>query len=166
LACGITVLAGLLAVTGELQAQQDSAAVRQDTTVQDTTRIDPLRNNVLDKTGRDLAADPFERSWELFGTGARMAIRGYIKLDYIQDFSGAYDRFQFPVSQIPVPGDGRPEQSGYMNLFARESRINFDGFSWRSISGTCPTPPSSRHRGCGTSMECTVLCWPGEPGGR
>jgi len=126
LACGITVLAGLLAVTGELQAQQDSAAVRQDTTVQDTTRIDPLRNNVLDKTGRDLAADPFERSWELFGTGARMAIRGYIKLDYIQDFSGAYDRFQFPVSQIPVPGDGRPEQSGYMNLFARESRINFD----------------------------------------
>jgi len=126
LACGITVLAGLLAVTGELQAQQDSAAVQQDTTVQDTTRIDPLGNNVLDQTGQDLAADPFERSWELFGTGARMAIRGYIKLDYIQDFSGAYDRFQFPVSQIPVPGDGRPEQSGYMNLFARESRINFD----------------------------------------
>jgi hypothetical protein len=115
---GIIVLAALVSVTGELQARQDSAAVRQDTTVQDTTRIDPLGNNVLDKTGRDVAADPFERSWELFGTGARMAIRGYIQLDYIQDFSGAYDRFQFPVSLTPVPGDGRPEQSGYMNLFA------------------------------------------------
>ncbi|UCC75132.1 MAG: hypothetical protein JSV86_06305 [Gemmatimonadota bacterium] len=25
-----------------------------------------------------------------------------------------------------VPGDGRPPQSGYMNMFARESRISFD----------------------------------------
>lgn len=92
----------------------------------DTTRIDPFHNQTIDKTGDDLAVDPFERSWPLYGTGVRMAIRGYVKLDYIQDFNGAYDRFQFPVSAIPVPGDDRPEQAGYMNMFARESRINFD----------------------------------------
>ena len=58
---------------------------------------------------------------------------GYAKLDYVQDFDGAYDRFQFPVSEISVPGDGRPEQSGYANMFARESRINFD---FRKIAPT------------------------------
>ena len=89
-------------------------------------RIDPLRNNPVDLTGALLAAEPFENSWPLYGTGARMAIGGYVKLDYVQDFDGADDRFQFPVSGIPVPGDGRPEQSGYMNFFSRESRINFD----------------------------------------
>jgi len=99
----------------------------------DHERIDPLRNNPVDLTGRLLAADPFEDSWPLYGTGARMAIGGYAKLDYVQDFDGAYDRFQFPVSAIPVPGDGRPEQSGYMNMFARESRINFD---FRKIAPT------------------------------
>ena len=58
-------------------------------------------------------------------------IGGYVKLDYIQDFDGLYDRFQFLIQQVPVAGDGRPDQSGYMNLFARETRFNFD---IRSIS--------------------------------
>jgi len=106
--------------------EPDSLQAAPDSAVVDTVRIDPLRNQAVDMTGKQLAADPFENSWPLFGTGARMAIRGYVKLDYVQDFDGAYDRFQFPVASVPVPGDGRPEQSGYMNLFARESRINFD----------------------------------------
>ena len=115
------------ALVPDLVAQE----IVQDTTVQDTipadtTRIDPLRDNNVDMTGDQLAADPFENSWELFGTGARMAIGGYMKLDYVQDFDGAYDRFQFPIAQVPVRGDGRPAQSAYMNFFARESRISFD----------------------------------------
>ena len=116
-----------LVITAEAAAQEpDSLQVASDSAVVDTVRIDPLRNQAVDLTGKQLAADPFENSWPLFGTGARMAIRGYVKLDYVQDFDGAYDRFQFPVASVPVPGDGRPEQSGYMNMFARESRINFD----------------------------------------
>ncbi len=55
-----------------------------------------------------------------------MAIGGYVKLDYVQDFDGGHDRFQYPIQGVPVPGDGRPEQSGYMNMFARESRLNID----------------------------------------
>ena len=61
-----------------------------------------------------------------FGSKARMGIGGYVKLDYIQDFNGLYDKFQFTVQNIQVPGDGRPEQSGYMNMFARESRVHID----------------------------------------
>lgn len=121
----LTALA--LSAPAAASAQEpDTLRAAQDSAVVDTIRIDPLRNNPVDRTGEQLAADPFENSWPLFGTGARMAIRGYAKLDYVQDFSGAYDRFQFPIPGVPVPGDGRPQQSGYMNLFARESRINFD----------------------------------------
>ena len=109
-------------VVPPVQSDQGS----QPTAAADTARIDPFRNQAVDKTGDDLAVDPFERSWALYGTTARMAIRGYVKLDYVQDFNGAYDRFQFPVSAIPVPGDDRPDQAGYMNMFARESRISFD----------------------------------------
>ena len=120
-------LALVLSGPGGATAQEpDSLQAATDSAIPDTLRIDPLRNNAVDLTGEQLAADPFENSWSLYGTGARMAIRGYVKLDYVQDFNGAYDRFQFPVAAVPISGDGRPEQSGYMNMFARESRINFD----------------------------------------
>jgi hypothetical protein len=37
-----------------------------------------------------------------------------------------YDRFQYEIQNVPVVGDGRPEQSGYMNMHARESRFGVD----------------------------------------
>ena len=116
----------LLVPAGATAQEPDSLQAAPDSAIADTIRIDPLRDNNVDLTGRQLAADPFPNSWSLFGTGARMAIGGYVKLDYVQDFNGAYDRFQLTVPSVPVEGDGRPEQSGYMNMFARESRINFD----------------------------------------
>ncbi len=116
----------LLVPAGATAQEPDSLQAAPDSAIADTMRIDPLRDNNVDLTGRQLAADPFPNSWSLFGTGARMAIGGYVKLDYVQDFNGAYDRFQLPIASVPVEGDGRPEQSGYMNMFARESRINFD----------------------------------------
>ena len=116
----IILVAIVLALPATIRAED------QITTGPDSTRIDPLNNRAVDMTGEDLAVDSFQRSWPLYGTRARMAIRGYVKLDYIQDFGGAYDRFQFPVAAVPVPGDGRPDQRGYMNMFARESRISFD----------------------------------------
>jgi hypothetical protein len=97
----------------------------------DSIRISDFRDNIINYTGQDLVDAAFPYSWPLFGNKARMAIGGYIKLDYIQDFDGAYDRFQYEIQNVPVAGDGRPDQSGYMNLFARETRFNFD---IRSIS--------------------------------
>ena len=97
----------------------------------DTTRIDQFRDNMIDYTGQDLIDASFPNSWPLFGSKAKIAIGGFVKLDYIQDFNGGYDRFQYEIQNVPVPGDGRPSQSGYMNMHARESRVNFDV---RSIS--------------------------------
>ena len=99
-------------------------AQKQDTIAVD--RIDDFRDNMIDWTGQDLVDASFPNSWPIFGTKARVGIGGYVKLDYLQDFDGMYDRFQVTAQNIQVPGDGRPEQSGYMNMFARESRFNVD----------------------------------------
>ena len=101
------------------------------TTQTDSIRIDDFRDNMIDYTGQDLIDASFPNSIPVFGTKSRIAFGGYVKLDYIQDFDGAYDRFQYEIQNVPVPGDGRPEQSGYMNLHTLESRFNVD---FRSIS--------------------------------
>ncbi len=112
-------------------AQQWNPGDTLNTAKTDSIRISDFRDNMIDYTGQDLVDATFPNSWPLFGGKARMAIGGYVKLDYIQDFDGGYDRFQYEIQNAPVAGDGRPEQSGYMNLHARESRFNFD---IRSIS--------------------------------
>ena len=101
------------------------------TTSQDSSRINQFRNNDLEYTGQDLVDASFPNSIPVFGTKSRIAFGGYVKLDYIQDFDGGYDRFQYEIQNVPVPGDGRPQQSDYMNMHARESRFNVD---FRSIS--------------------------------
>ena len=88
---------------------------------------------MIDWTGQDLIDASFPKSWPLFGSKARMAIGGFAKLDYIQDFNGGYDRFQYELQNVPVEGDGLTPQSGYMNMHARESRLNVDV---RSITET------------------------------
>ena len=123
----------LLATIPEVSAQQWHIGDTLNTSIADTSRIDPFRDNMIDWTGQDLIDASFPNSWPLFGTKARMAIGGYVKLDYIQDFNGGYDRFQYEIMNVPVEGDGRPVQSGYMNMHARESRLNLDV---RSITKT------------------------------
>ncbi|MCA6078963.1 DcaP family trimeric outer membrane transporter, partial [Fulvivirga sedimenti] len=107
-------------------AQQWNPGDTLNTAKSDSIRISDFRDNMIDYTGQDLVDAAFPNSWPLFGGKARMAIGGYVKLDYIQDFDGGYDRFQYEIQNAPVAGDGRPAQSGYMNMHARESRFNFD----------------------------------------
>jgi len=114
------------AIVTNIGAQDISSADSSKYIDTDSIRIDQFRNNPIDYTGQDLIDASFPNSWPLFGTKARMAIGGYVKLDYIQDFDGGYDRFQYEIQNVPIKGDGRIEQSGYMNLHARESRINVD----------------------------------------
>ena len=129
----ITVFTFLLlsVITINVNGQDWHAGDTLNTAKNDSIRIDDFRDNMIDYTGQDLVDATFPNSWPLFGTKARMAIGGYIRLDYIQDFDGAYDRFQYEIQNVPVAGDGRDDQSGYMNMHARESRFNFD---IRSIS--------------------------------
>jgi hypothetical protein len=121
-----SILICLILVACQVFAQQWQPGDTLNTAQTDTTRIDQFRDNKIDYTGQDLIDASFPNSWPIFGTKARMAIGGFVKLDYIQDFDGSYDRFQYELQDVPVPGDGRPQQSGYMNLHARESRINVD----------------------------------------
>ena len=103
--------------------------IAQDTKVKDSIaedRIDDFRDNMMNYMGQDLIDADFPQSIPLFGSKSRIAFGGYVKLDYIQDFDGAYDRFQYEIQNVPVKGDGRPDQSGYMNMHARESRFNVD----------------------------------------
>ena len=101
------------------------------TKVTDSSRIDQFRNNEINYSGQDLVDASFPNSIPIFGSKSRIGFGGYVKLDYIQDFDGGNDRFQYEIQHVPVSGDGRPEQSGYMNMHARESRFNMD---FRSIS--------------------------------
>jgi hypothetical protein len=55
---------------------------------------------MIDYTGQDLVDATFPNSWPLFGSKARMTIGGYVKLDYIQSFDGAYNRFQIDKTII------------------------------------------------------------------
>jgi hypothetical protein len=122
-----TSLTIVLAVIAQLSfAQQWHAGDTLNTEKQDSSRISSFRDNALDLTGQDLVDATFPNSIPIFGTKARFAFGGYVKLDYVQDFNGGYDRFQYEIQNVPVAGDGRPVQSGYMNMFARESRFNFD----------------------------------------
>jgi len=118
----VLVLCGLQFATAQRWDPQDSIK----TVDKNQDRINDFRDNIIDWTGQDLVDDTFPNSWPLFGSKARMAIGGYVKLDYIQDFDGGYDRFQYEIQNVPVAGDGRPLQDGYMNMHGRESRINVD----------------------------------------
>ena len=88
--------------------------------------VNPLQENKNYLTGADLLDESFPGSWAIPGTGVRMAIRGYAKLDLIQDFDYVGDRFEFYVPTIAV--DGTPEASldGRNTMHAKETRIGFD----------------------------------------
>ena len=89
-------------------------------------RIDDLRDNPVDYTGQQLVDLEFPNSWPIPGTKTRLKFGGYFKLDYIQDFTGLQDRFQGTISSVPVPGVTENPSGPYMNMFAHESRFNFD----------------------------------------
>ena len=115
-----------LGLISSVNAQNWNSGDSLKTTQHTVDRIDDFRDNMIDWTGQDLVDASFPKSWPLFGSKARMAIGGYAKLDYIQDFDGSYDRFQYEIQNVPIAGDGRTPQSGYMNMHARESRFNVD----------------------------------------
>jgi len=119
----LTFIFGLFFLVTQVVVAQE---IKSPDSIKTEDRIDDFRDNTLVYTGQDLIDQSFPNSWPIFGQKARMAIGGYVKLDYIQDFDGSYDRFQYEIQNVPVEGDGRPDQSGYMNLHARESRFNID----------------------------------------
>jgi len=90
------------------------------------TGFNQTRDSHEVKTAADLAADDFVGSWPMFGSDYRMKIGGYVKLDALYDFDGTGDKTQFLIAQIPVDGGSAAQRDGYFNMFARETRFNFD----------------------------------------
>jgi len=131
LGLGVTLLlAGVFASASTLRAQQDTTTARRDTVQQDTTRrqipTGDLREPERILTGTDLIEDSFPGSWPMFGKNFRMKIGGYVKADYLYDLNGTLDRRQFLMSTIPVEGTPEHANSGYVSLFAAETRFNID----------------------------------------
>ena len=86
----------------------------------------PLQDDHRYLTGKDLLDDSFPKSIPIPGTDARFAIRGYAKLDFIQDLDYVGDRFEFELATIPVEGTPEAELDGRTTLHAKETRIAFD----------------------------------------
>ncbi|WP_224484415.1 DcaP family trimeric outer membrane transporter [Robertkochia aurantiaca] len=85
-----------------------------------------IREKTRLSTGEQLTNSEFPGSWPMFGTDFRMKIGGYVKADLLYDFDGTTDNFQFLMATIPVQGEPEFNDEGYINLFARETRFNFD----------------------------------------
>jgi len=68
----------------------------------------------------------FPKSIKVPGTDLSLGIGGYVKVDFIQDFSGIGDAYEFKTNSIPVDGSAAAEQSGRTTIHARESRLNVD----------------------------------------
>ena len=88
--------------------------------------VNPLRMEKNYLTGDDLLDESFPGSWAIPGTGVRMAIRGYAKLDLIQDFDYVGDRYEFYLPSIAIKGTPEYYLDGQTTLHAKESRISFD----------------------------------------
>lgn len=77
-------------------------------------------------TGDELVSEEFPGSWPMFGTDMRMKVGGYIKADVVFDFDGTLDPTQFLMSTIPVEGTPEEADDGYVSVFGKETRFNFD----------------------------------------
>ena len=88
--------------------------------------VNPLRESRNYLTGDDLLDESFPGSWAIPGTGVRMAIGGYAKLDLIQDLDYVGDRYEFYLPSIAVEGSPESYLDGQTTMHAKESRINFD----------------------------------------
>jgi hypothetical protein len=60
------------------------------------------------------------------GTDLTLTIGGYAKVDFIQDFSGIGNAFDFQTNSIPAEGTSAAEESGRTTIHARETRVSLD----------------------------------------
>ena len=123
----LMVLGGLFVGTGSpvlAQEQQVAKDTLPPPGVQGSPS--PLVRNAEALTGKDLLDESFPGSLPLPGTGVRLKISGYAKLDFIHDLDNVGDRFEFLTATIPVEGTPAAALGGLTTLHAKESRLRFD----------------------------------------
>ncbi len=68
----------------------------------------------------------FPNSWPIPGTDSYLAIGGYVKGDFIQDFDSVGNDNQFSTNSIAIDGSAASDLDGQSTLNARETRFNLD----------------------------------------
>ena len=68
----------------------------------------------------------FPKSIRIPGTDLSLGIGGYVKVDFIQDFSAIGNVYEFKANTIPADGTAAAAQSGQTTIHARETRFNLD----------------------------------------
>jgi hypothetical protein len=68
----------------------------------------------------------FPASFRIPGTDVSVAIGGYVKVDFIQDFKAMGNVDDFQTNSIPARGTAAAAQSGQTNIHARETRFNLE----------------------------------------
>jgi hypothetical protein len=122
------------------ESPQIARSALPDSALTPSGQLDGLNGEVRDThqllTRDELNSEEFPASWPMFGTNTRMKIGGYLKADFVADFDGTLDPTQFLMRTIPV--EGTPEFGGdtYFDVFAKETRLNFD--IRRIIPGSVP----------------------------
>ncbi|WP_455207192.1 DcaP family trimeric outer membrane transporter [Kaarinaea lacus] len=118
----LSTLLGITCVSTCIAFSQVAVAAEQ--------RLGVQQNEIKDThqvlTGADLVAEDYPGSWPLFGTDYRMKIGGYVRVDALEDLDGTGDKYQFLISEIAVDGSADAARGSYFNMFARETRFNFD----------------------------------------
>ncbi len=68
----------------------------------------------------------FPKSIKIPGTDLSLSIGGYVKVDFIQDFSAIGNASEFQTSSIPVEGTAAAGHTGRTTIQAKETRFNLD----------------------------------------
>ena len=68
----------------------------------------------------------FPASFKIPGTDVSLAVGGYVKVDFVQDFKAMGNVDDFQTNSIPASGTAAAAQSGQTNIHARETRFNLD----------------------------------------
>ncbi len=122
------------------ESPQIARSATPDAALTPLEQLDAINGEVRDSnqplTRDELISEEFPASWPMFGTDMRMKVGGYVKADFVADFDGTLDPTQFLMRTIPV--EGTPEYGGdtYFDVFAKETRLNFD--IRRIIPGSAP----------------------------
>jgi hypothetical protein len=129
------VLAAALAVTAVASAQEPAPApspappqARETTEKKDEPSHPAHPGAEGDAQGEKVLVEKgiFPKSIKIPGTDASFSIGGYVKVDFIRDFDGISDAYEFKTSAIPVEGTSGADLSGRTTIHARETRINLD----------------------------------------
>jgi hypothetical protein len=125
----VTALVSLAAAAAPAQQPPPIAGEAPPTKPEQTGKQDEPSHPAHPGAGKDsdlVEKGVFPKSIHIPGTDASFSIGGYAKVDFIRDFDGISDAYEFKTSAIPVAGSPGSDLSGRTTIHARETRINLE----------------------------------------